>query len=148
MRIQTDFCSIEIPNTKLLSGTCYLISPYTKNPTKLFPLAVSATELLLQLGLDVFSPVIYGHTVVTMSNNNLVELEFWHSINDLFMKHCDVFAAVKCPELLESEGCQAELQQIQAKQLGKAYYVVELNKRHVTACTTPAAFIETMNYGM
>lgn len=145
MRIQTDFCVLEIPNTKLLSGTCYLISPYTKNPQKLFPLAVSATELLLQLGLDVFSPVIYGHTIVTMSNNNLIELEFWHSINNLFMEHCDAFAGVRCPELTESEGCQAELQQIQAKQLGKAYYVVDLARRHVTACTTPAEFIATLN---
>jgi hypothetical protein len=148
MQIKTDFCTLEIPNTKLLSGTCYLISPYTKNPQKLFPLAVSATELLLQLGLDVFSPVIYGHTIVTMSNNDLIELEFWYSINELFMRHCDTFAAVKCSDLIESKGCQGELQQVQMEQLGKAYYVVDLSQRHVTAYNTPAEFLAALNYGM
>ena len=147
MKIQTPFCNLVFPHDKLLGGTCYLISPYTKNPTEFFPLAARATKLLLQLGLDVFSPVIYGHSVVTMCEDT-EKTCFWEKINSLFTHNCSAFAAIKCPGLLESEGCQNELMEVHTEKLGKAYFTIELETKTITQVETTEAFLKSLNYNI
>jgi len=113
-------------NTVAADIACYLISPYTKDPERLFPKAVEATRLLIELGLSVYSPIIYGHTVVNLLFSQQPAPNFWDGINDFWLEHANTFAVLQCPELYKSDGCLSEIEALAKADVITEYIVVEL----------------------
>jgi len=118
-----NFCR---PNPIVADTACYLISPYTKDPERLFSKAVEATALLIEIGLDVYSPIIYGHTVVNMLFSQQPAPKFWEGINDFWLEHANTFAVLQCPELYKSDGCLSEIEAIAKSEVITEFIVVEL----------------------
>ena len=114
------------PDPIVNDNACYLISPYSKDPERLFSKAVEATALLIELGLSVYSPIIYGHTVVNLLFSQQPAPAFWEGINEFWIANANTFAVLQCPELYKSDGCLSELEALAKADIPTEYIVVEL----------------------
>jgi Domain of unknown function (DUF1937) len=101
------------------SKVIYFASPYSSSDidvvNKRFESACKVVANLVSEGYVVFSPIIYGHTLVEW-HKMPSDWEFWRKFCQSFLVKCDEMVVYKLEGWEDSKGVQAEIEL--ANQLG------------------------------
>jgi hypothetical protein len=104
----------------------YIASPYTSDLKGTFGLDLQRTRFeaaaafslkMMSEGFNVFSPIVYGHTLA-MIGRLPTDAQFWWQYNIDYLRHADGIFVLRLPGWDQSKGMQAELRQ--AKLMGLA----------------------------
>ena len=95
-----------------MSKLIYIASPYTnKDYTKLVDNYLTVTKYaakLVEQGDVAFSPITYGHTLVSFRQMPL-DFAFWENFCMTFLKKCDEMIVLCIPGWEHSKGVAAEI---------------------------------------
>ncbi|HEY0984826.1 DUF1937 family protein [Schlesneria sp.] len=121
----------------------YLASPYS-HPHRIvrerrFQDASRATACLLRSGLNVFSPIVYGHPLV--AHGIPTDWICWEVFGRAYIERCDSLLVLTLEGWEESVGVTAEIEI--AHQLGKPVNYLTLNGDELADLLPALAALET-----
>jgi len=90
----------------------YFAHPYTGDEEQNFILANSRTQILMDMGYNILSPITYTHPLHTHKER---DYDFWMELCLVLMKHCD--GIIFAPGWKWSNGCNLEYEQSTGKQI-------------------------------
>ena len=94
-------------------GMMYMASPYSKYHGGIEQAAKEAALIsgrIMQHGVNVFSPVVYTHTIAMVCNIDPFDYDFWMGIDYKFMDLCDALLVAEMPGWDISYGIGLEIE--------------------------------------
>lgn len=91
----------------------YLATPYTSTERTLmetrYEISLFATAVLIEFGFEVYSPIVYTHTIAHKYKIKPNDSDFWVELDEGYIKHWATgIVIVQLPGYIESTGVERE----------------------------------------
>lgn len=90
----------------------FLCSPYSSiskdTRTRRYYQALGATIALISKGINVFSPIVYGHSIVQNTEKLGTDDNYWKGINNSILKASDLLLLLEIEGWMDSTGVKKE----------------------------------------